>query len=65
MIEDNKGIPLNVQRLIFGDEELKDNRMLSHYDIEEGSTLNLVVVEASDLVVVEKKRKRPRLIGPG
>ena len=45
-IQDKDGIPTEQQRLIFGDLfTMEDGRTLSHYNIFEGSTLTLLVVE--------------------
>jgi large subunit ribosomal protein L40e len=43
MIQGKEGIPRNQQRLIFADETLGDGRTLSHYNIVEGSTIDLVL----------------------
>jgi hypothetical protein len=43
MVQGKEGIPRNQQRLIFADETLGDGRTLSHYNIVEGSTIELVL----------------------
>lgn len=42
-IQDKEGIPPEQQRIIFGARHLDSLKAISDYDIEEGSTLNLVL----------------------
>lgn len=42
-IENTDGIHRTRQRLIFAGRQLEDNRMLSDYNIQEGSTLHLIM----------------------
>lgn len=38
-----EGIPVEQQRLIFAGKQLKDDSMLSHYKIEPGSVLHMIL----------------------
>ena len=43
MIQDKEEIPTNKQRLVFTGKKLEDWRTLSNYNIQQGSTLLLVL----------------------
>lgn len=47
LIRNKEGIPTGIQRLLFGGNELEDNRTLSHYSIAPGSSLQLVREDSS------------------
>ena len=42
-LENRTGIPADRQRLIYAGKELKDECMLSDYDVRQESTLHLVI----------------------
>jgi hypothetical protein len=46
MVQGKEGIPRNQQRLIFANNQLEDGRTLSHYNIVEGSTIDLVLLKS-------------------
>ena len=46
MIEEVKEIPPNQQKLIFGTSTMENDKLLSHYGINKGATLTLIVTEA-------------------
>jgi ubiquitin C len=47
-IENKEGIPPNQQRLIFGGNQLEDGKKLAEYNVENGSTIFLVLRPAPD-----------------
>lgn len=42
LIKNQTGVPTGIQRLLFGGNQLEDNRTLSDYSIKPGSSMQLV-----------------------
>ena len=42
-LQDNEGIPIGAQRLIFAEKQLEDHKTISDYNIRDGSTIYLVL----------------------
>ena len=42
-IEDKEGVPVAIQRLIFGGKQMADDKSAGHYNVEGGSVLHLVL----------------------
>ena len=55
MIQDEEGTPLHQQRLMFGGEQLKDECTLSMYDIQDKSTIDLVILGLAIQIFVRKQ----------
>jgi len=50
-IQDKEGIPVNLQRLLFGRHRLMDGRTVADYHIKNESALKLIVRQAQTLIV--------------
>jgi len=48
-VQDNEGIPHNQQRMIFGRDQLEDERLLADYNINMGDTVKLVLKLRGDI----------------
>jgi len=58
-IQDKDGIPVNLQRLLFGTKCLHDNKLLSDYDVKKESTVRILL---NSVHFVEKKESHPLTI---
>ena len=53
-VQNEEGIPSDLQRLIFADKELEDRRTLSDYNIQKHSTLDLIVRPSGGMQIFVK-----------
>ena len=53
MIEDKEDIPYDYQRLFYGNVQLKDKFILHHYNVQKGSTLDLLLRKIEEDMMIE------------
>lgn len=65
-IQDKEGIPVNQQRLIFKGERLEGGRTLSDYNVQNGSSVYLVLQRAKMQTLLQHLlvKQRPSTVNP-